>query len=182
MTITIVGAGIVGCAIAYELASRGIRVRVIDARGAGLGATRASAGMLAPHLEGHVAPLLALGIRSLGMYDEFIRRVSADSGHTIEYERTGTLQVARTAAEAADLCTEARALSWRPQASATCFLTRTQTRQMEPELATDVAASLHVSEHAYVAAVPLTHGLEEAAAAKHARGNDHGAGDGDRER
>jgi len=164
VTVTIVGAGIVGCAIAYELASRGIRVRVIDARGAGLGATRASAGMLAPHLEGHVAPLLALGIRSLGMYDEFIRRVTADSGHAIEYERTGTLQVARTAAEAADLCTAARALA--TAGVGHMLLDAHQTRQMEPELATDVAASLHVSEHAYVAAVPLTHGLL-AAAAKH---------------
>ena len=164
MTVTIVGAGIVGCAIAYELASRGVRVRLVDARGAGLGATRASAGMLAPHLEGHVAPLLALGIRSLGMYDEFIRRVTADSGHTIEYERAGTLQVARTAAEAADLCTAARTLA--TTGVGHMLLDAAQTRQMEPELAGDVLSSLHVREHAYVAAVALTHGLL-AAAAKH---------------
>jgi glycine oxidase len=164
VTVTIVGAGIVGCAIAHELASRGIRVRLVDARGAGLGATRASAGMLAPHLEGHVAPLLALGVRSLAMYDEFIRRVTTDSGHAIEYERTGTLQVARTAAEAADLCTAARALA-AAGVDHTLF-DAPQTRQVEPELATDVIGSLHVRDHAYVAATALTHGLV-AAAAKH---------------
>jgi glycine oxidase len=164
VNITIVGAGIVGCAIAYEFASRGIRVRLVDARGAGLGATRASAGMLAPYLEGHVAPLLAMGIRSLGMYDEFIRRVSTDSGHTIEYERTGTLQVARTVAEEADLCTAARALA--TAGVGHILLDAPQTLQMEPELATDVVGSLHVRDHAYVAATALTHGLV-AAAAKH---------------
>ena len=164
MTITVVGAGIVGCAIAYELASRGVRVRLIDARGPALGATRASAGMLAPHLEGHVAPLLALGTTSLGMYDEFIRRVTSDSGHPIEYERTGTLQVARTAAEAADLCNAARALA--TAGVGHVLLDAPQTRQMEPALAADVVGSLHVRDHAYVAAVALTHGLL-AAAAKH---------------
>ena len=34
------GAGVVGCAIAHELASRGARVRLVDPRGAGLGATQ----------------------------------------------------------------------------------------------------------------------------------------------
>src|SRR5687767_15947785 len=98
--------------------------------------------MLAPHLEGHVAPQLALGIRSLGLYDEFIRRVTTDSGHTIEYERTGTLQVARTAAEAADLCTAARAMV--TAGVGHILLDAPQTRQMEPQLATDVIGALHV--------------------------------------
>lgn len=43
--IVIVGAGIVGCAVAYELARRGASVEVVDMREAGQGATQASAGM-----------------------------------------------------------------------------------------------------------------------------------------
>jgi glycine oxidase len=161
VNITIVGAGIVGCAIAHELASRGVTVRLVDERGAGLGATRASAGMLAPHIEGHLAPLLSLSVRSLAMYDEFVRRAARDSGQTIEYERSGTLQVARTAAEAAALCASARALGGHVDHA---LLDANETRQMEPQLAADVVGSLHVRDHAYVAATALTLALAAAAA------------------
>ena len=53
MKVTIAGAGVIGCAIAYELAYRGAQIRVLDRRSPGGGATRASAGILAPYIEGH---------------------------------------------------------------------------------------------------------------------------------
>jgi len=46
--IIVIGAGIVGCSIAYELARRGASVQIVDDRPAGMGATQASAGVLAP--------------------------------------------------------------------------------------------------------------------------------------
>src|SRR5581483_1605626 len=92
--VVVIGAGVVGCAVAYELVSRGVSVTVVDSRGPGLGATQAAAGMLAPYVEGMGKPVLKLAARSLGMYDEFIDRVRADSGCAITYQRTGSLQVA----------------------------------------------------------------------------------------
>src|ERR1700741_3661309 len=71
VNITVVGAGIVGSAIAHELASRGARVQLIDSRGVGRGATRASAGILAPQIEGHIPELRKLAVRSLALYDDF---------------------------------------------------------------------------------------------------------------
>jgi glycine oxidase len=91
--VIVVGAGVIGCAIAYELAARGASVHVLDKRGSGQGATRASAGILAPFIEGHSAPLLRLGICSLDQYDAFVRRVVADARRAVEYRRVGTLQV-----------------------------------------------------------------------------------------
>ena len=52
--IIVVGAGIVGCAVAYELARRGASVQIVEERTAGMGATQAAAGILAPHIE--IAP------------------------------------------------------------------------------------------------------------------------------
>ena len=52
-SVIVVGAGIVGCTVAYELAKSGARVQVIETRAPGQGATRASAGILAPYIEGH---------------------------------------------------------------------------------------------------------------------------------
>ena len=50
-SVVVVGAGLIGSAVAWELASRGARVSVFDAREPGFGATQASAGMLAPYTE-----------------------------------------------------------------------------------------------------------------------------------
>src|SRR5262245_48454811 len=92
--IVIVGAGIVGCAVAYELARRGAAVQVLDERPVGMGATQASAGILAPYVEARAGPLLTLTVRSLDLYDAFVTSVSADSGAAIRYRRTGTIDVA----------------------------------------------------------------------------------------
>ena len=106
--ITLVGGGIIGCAVGHELASRGAAVRILDMRGSGLGATQASAGILAPYIEGHIDALLRLGISSLSLYDGFLVRVSEDSQHAIEYERSGSLHVAKNDAAAMELAIAAR--------------------------------------------------------------------------
>ena len=75
--IIVVGAGIVGCAVAHELARRGASVQIVDERPAGMGATQASAGVLAPYIEaGAGGPLLDLTVRSLELYDAFMARNS----------------------------------------------------------------------------------------------------------
>ena len=87
--IIVVGAGVVGCAIAYELARRGASVEIVDDRAVGMGATQASAGVLAPFIEAREGnPLLDLAVRSLDLYDDFIAHVSADGGGVVPYRRT----------------------------------------------------------------------------------------------
>ena len=108
MKVVVVGAGVIGCAVAWELASRGASVEVVDPRAIGAGATHASAGMLAPYSEGHHAALLTLGLASLSRYDGFVARLRHESGLAFEYERIGTLQVAMGADEAARLKAQAR--------------------------------------------------------------------------
>ena len=91
----VIGAGIVGCAIAYELARRGASVQIVDDRPAGMGATQASAGVLAPYIEAREeGPLLELTARSLDLFDQFVARVTSASGMPVVYRRTGTLDVA----------------------------------------------------------------------------------------
>lgn len=166
MKITIVGAGIVGYAVAYELAARGAQVRLIDPRGSGQGATRASAGILAPYVEGHSADLLRLGLCSLDRYDSFIARVAADAQRPIEYRRCGSLQVARSDSEARQLEHAARILAT-SGASHTC-LDGDAVRRLEPSLAEGVGAGLLVPQHGYVGVATLMSALVEAA-------NRHGA-------
>src|SRR5437867_6247693 len=90
--VVVVGAGIVGCAVAYELARRGASVQIVDDRPAGMGATQASAGVLAPYIEAREdGPLLELTVKSLDLFDKFIARVTAVGGLPVTYRRNGTL-------------------------------------------------------------------------------------------
>ena len=161
MTITIVGAGVVGCAIARELASRGARVRVVDGRGPGGGATRASAGILAPYIEGHDPTLRRLGVRSLALYDEFLARVRSDSGQAIEYERRGTLQIAMNL-DAANALKRAARLLGEAHVERT-LLDAGEVRRREPAVTPDAVAGLELPQQGYVAPGELTRGLAEAA-------------------
>ena len=161
MNVVVIGAGVVGCAVAHELAARGAAVRLLDMRDVGQGATRASAGVLCPHIEGHAAPLLALGTRSLDLYDGFIARVREDSGEAVEYRRTGTLEVALTDEEAAAL----RAQAARHAASGLehRYLDGREARDLEPALSASVAGALLVPAHGYVGVQGLTRALAAAA-------------------
>jgi glycine oxidase len=164
VNVVVVGAGVVGCAVGYELAARGARVRVLDMRDVGEGATRASAGVLCPHIEGHAPALLRLGVRSLAMYDEFVARTSRDAGMPIEYRRTGTLEVALTSAEAERL--QATAAAHVRSGVEHRYLTPVDARELEPALSAQIAGALFVPVHGYVAVGRFTAALASAARAR----------------
>src|SRR4029079_14669920 len=48
----VLGAGVIGCAVAEELTRRGAKVEVVDPRGVGLGARQAAAGVLSADTQG----------------------------------------------------------------------------------------------------------------------------------
>jgi len=162
--VVVVGAGVVGCSVAYELARRGSRVSVIERRDVGLGATQASAGVLAPYVTAHGdSALLALGERSLQLYDEFVARVVEDSGATVQYVRGGTVEIASdpTAAEA---LRKTEAACQRTGVTAR-FLDQVAVHEVEPQLASGVVAGLIVDAHGFVGAADLTGALRRAAGA-----------------
>src|SRR5947208_15786718 len=112
--IIVIGAGIIGCAIADELSRRGASVEIADERSVGMGATQASAGVLAPYIEAREgSALLDLTVRSLDLYDRFVERVAADSGMPIAYRRTGTIDIAANETELRALQTTASVLAGR---------------------------------------------------------------------
>jgi glycine oxidase len=162
--VTVIGAGIIGCAIAHELASRGARVRVLDPRGTGQGATRASAGILAPYIEGHSPALLELTLRSLHLYDDLIARLRCEAAPPPEYDRRGSLQVAFGADESAALRAAAAELAAHGVAHA--LLDAAELRRAEPHLSQHIDSALLVADHGYVAATALTTALAAAAAAR----------------
>ncbi|CAN5858055.1 glycine oxidase ThiO [soil metagenome] len=162
VNVGIIGAGIIGCAIARALARRGAAVTVFEERGIGAGATQASAGVLAPYVEAHEpGPLQALTVRSLGLYDAFVRGVGEESGDAIDYARRGSLEVALRPEEADRLeelvsRSPGGALSWL-DAEAAC--------DMEPGLTRSILGGALARSHGYVSAPQLTGALAASARA-----------------
>ncbi len=157
----VVGAGVIGTAVARQLTARGVTCTLVDDREPGGGATQASAGMLAPYVEGHESgPLLDLGVRSLALYDEWVAGLTRDTGLDVEYRRVGTLEIALDEHHAAEL----RAASAHDGGVARTWLDPDQARKRHPALGT-IAGALFTATHGYVSARHLT-AAQAAAAGK----------------
>lgn len=93
----VIGGGIIGCSIAFELAKRKIKVAVIEKGEIGKEASWASAGILsAPHiihLQGNLSTLIELGKLSYKLYPELIRDLKEWTKIDVEYSETGMLHV-----------------------------------------------------------------------------------------
>ena len=160
--VIVVGAGVIGCACAYELAAAGARVSVFDVRRVGLGASQASAGVLAPYIEGHDSgTLLELGRRSLDLYDDFVQRVTAASGLTVQYTRTGTLEVALEGDEAERLRQTGASLAARGVAAE--WLESAALREKEPLVTPDALGGLLIGMHGMVGVPDFTDAMASAA-------------------
>ena len=156
--VVVIGAGIVGAAIAAELAERGARVRVIDRRRPGLGATQASAGVLAPFIEARPeAPLFSLGRRSLELWPPFLEHLARATSRPLVAERHGTLEVAFDTPGLSRLSRSSRALN---AAGVTARLVNGQeARELEPALSAAVAGGLEIDRHGFVSARDVTAAL-----------------------
>jgi glycine oxidase len=102
----VVGAGVIGLSVAFELRRRGAEVVVVEAAAAAAtGATNVAAGMLAPvgELDFGEPALLEINLRSAGMYPGFISAVEDLTGLDTDYRRPGGMHVALDRDEAAEL-------------------------------------------------------------------------------
>jgi glycine oxidase len=98
--VVVVGGGVIGCAIARELALRGPSVVVVERDSPGRRATWAAAGMLSPLGEaGTAGPFLDLADESLRRYASFTQALREESGIDVEYRTNGKLHVALDGAD-----------------------------------------------------------------------------------
>jgi glycine oxidase len=92
--VLVAGGGVIGLAVAWRAAQRGLSVTVVD-DSPGSGASWAAAGMLAPVAEAAYGeePLVALGRASLGLYPSFVAELEQASGVDVGLRTAGTLLV-----------------------------------------------------------------------------------------
>jgi glycine oxidase len=152
--VVVVGGGVIGLAVAWRAAQRGLRTLVLDAGEDG--AWRYAAGMLAPVTEVEFGEdaLLGLGLRGLEGFPSFCAELGVD------LRRDGALVVARDRDEAEELdrlFEHRRALGLPVER-----LRPSQARRAEPALAPTVRLALDVPGDAAVDPRPLVAALREA--------------------
>src|ERR1700693_2206008 len=92
--VAIIGGGIIGASIAFELATEKLDIVVLDRQQPGLEASWAAAGMLSPGPDSPDAlPLVPFANESLHLYPDFVSRVEETSGHSTAFVSAGTLQI-----------------------------------------------------------------------------------------
>ena len=86
------GAGVFGLSVAYAMATRGAKVRVVERTGVAAGCSGGVVGMLAPHAPENWNDIKAFQFDSLMMADPLWARVSELSGLATGYGRIGRMQ------------------------------------------------------------------------------------------
>lgn len=102
--VLIVGAGVIGCSIAYYCAAAGMRVEVHERDRIGSGASGAAAGMLAPQVEAHQPDaFFDFGLAGRAEHHTIAESLRDEAGIDVELRRTGVLRLALDERDATDL-------------------------------------------------------------------------------
>ncbi len=145
--VAVVGAGVIGLAVGWRAAQRGLRVVVLERGEAPARETSAvAAGMLAPISETLATelPLMRLGLASVSAYPGFVTELHEATGMDTGYLRCGTLLAARDGDEAEAL---ARELALRESLGLAAHRLRaSEARRLEPALAPTLRLALDVPD------------------------------------
>ena len=140
--VIIVGGGVIGLGIGWQLAKAGCTVSIYERNQAGRAASWAAAGMLAPHAEVHFEEreLLRLGVQSCRMYPDWIAELETDSQMNAGYRAEGTLIVGvdrDDARELEHLYESQKLLDLKVE-----WITGIEAREIEPLLSPKITAAI----------------------------------------
>lgn len=163
LDVAVLGGGVIGCAVARELARAGLRVALYERGRIGGEASGAAAGMLGVQGETADDVMLRLGLESRRLYPELLGALRRETGMTVEFWRQGTLYLAFSGGDAARL-RERQALQ-QAAGVASDSLTPRQILALEPQVNRRVRMGALFPLDARVDSVALTQALARAAAA-----------------
>jgi glycine oxidase len=160
--VAIVGAGIIGCSIAFELAKAGMQVCVLERGGIGEESSAAAAGMLSgQHGVTNLGARYQLHVEARELHGRLADDLREQTGIDVGFCRWGLLELLFTPGEvrAADRC-----CAIQTQAGLRVErLSREETLALEPALTPDLQGSIRYVDEAHVHNGRLTIALAEAA-------------------
>ncbi len=160
--VIVIGAGVIGCSIAYHLSKRGKSVVILEKGSTAGKASSAAAGMLGAQTElEEDSPLFRLGKQSRTMFPDLAAELKSLTGIDIEYEKNGIYKVARTEEQVARFQSLINAQNQLGEEAH--WVAAEQLQKGEPALSTDVLGAMHIPNDGQVSATKLTKALAQAA-------------------
>ncbi|MDP7579200.1 MAG: glycine oxidase ThiO [SAR202 cluster bacterium] len=147
--VAIIGGGVIGCSIAYQLAKRGIGSTLFEKDRFASGASGATAGIVGPlrHIDAWVESTREMGLQSLELFPTLASELF-DAGVDPQFRQSGILRVARTTEYAESLRGE---LIWQQELGlGVGWLNQYEVREREPEIAHDVIGGIFSPKEGYV--------------------------------
>jgi glycine oxidase len=140
--VLIVGGGVMGCACAWQLASAGMTVTVLERSVPGAEASSAAAGILGAQSEAHASgPMFDLSLASLELYPRWSKMLREATGIDIGYREGGTL---RAAFDARSLTKLRRESAWQTKAGYGALAVDAKAlHSLEPELSPKLRGGVH---------------------------------------
>jgi glycine/D-amino acid oxidase-like deaminating enzyme len=154
--VLIVGGGVIGCAVAYELAKDGLRVTLLERAGLCAGASGANGALIWPQAM-HRGVALDLTLACARLFPTLGEELGAD----IEYRRTGGMVAIETDAQWAQM---AEYVAGQPAVGLHAeLLDGTEARRREPLLAPDLRGAVYAEHGGTINPFRLTLGYAHAA-------------------
>ncbi|UCH51220.1 MAG: FAD-binding oxidoreductase, partial [Chloroflexota bacterium] len=156
--VVVMGAGIIGCAIAYNLAKRGCKAIVLEKKericsgASGANSGGAPVSEWSPH-----SPALDLVKESVKLYEKLSEEIDYD----IEYQKVGLLQCALDDAQYLAIKEHARGM--KAKGIDINFLDGDEIRKIEPSLGENIIAGIEDEISGMLNPFKATHGLARAA-------------------
>lgn len=143
--VIVVGGGVIGLSTAWELASHGAAVKVVDQAMIGREASWAGAGMLPPgKLFGETSGEGRLRALSCDLWPEWTQSLRDATGIDNGYHNCGAIEVSF------DRGLQSEAAAWESAGNNVEFLTAERRRHFEPEISASVKEAYHLSEFCQV--------------------------------
>ncbi|MDX1637980.1 MAG: glycine oxidase ThiO [Balneolaceae bacterium] len=158
----IIGGGIIGLGIGWQLQRRGLDVTLFERGTVGRESTWAAAGMLAPYAEVgfEEVDLMKLGQESLRLYPRFLDELREDVDEIPQFDRCGTLLVGMDRDDTEYL---KRLYEFREELSLTVeMITGTEAREREPLLSPRVVSAVWLPDDAQIDNRRLVTALKQA--------------------
>ncbi|RKU34397.1 hypothetical protein C6496_20185, partial [Candidatus Poribacteria bacterium] len=148
--VVVVGGGVIGCFIAYELSKAGLEVVVVEKGQVGAEASSAAAGLLVPlHMAEEERALFELHLDSTRMFPTFVPELEEETGISVEYIPSGILRVALNEEEETARLSQFQELG-EVFGMAITRLDAAELHSLEPELAPGVCGGILSHDEAYI--------------------------------
>ncbi|SFE24378.1 glycine oxidase [Lentibacillus persicus] len=160
--VIIVGGGVIGSSIAFQLSKRDYQVLIIEKDEIGQKASRAAAGMLGAQNElKSDSPLSSLSLQSRAMFPALAEELKSLSGIDIELLQSGILRIAQTKSESTRL---KQAFAHQQESGEEAlWLSGEQVKEKEPAINNAITGGLYMANDGQVNAPLFTKALAQSA-------------------